>query len=231
MKQKLTLTILLFLSLFIISCSDNNDSNNEFINSSEAMAEFDNNNFGIYKGIFVGSSGIIIVNINNDNTISAKLTIDGMQYDYTTSQTVQENQATNIVFENGNDTFTFSVSSDGNNPTFTELAINGHSNASIIAIKETSNAVVKLFEGSYNGEQTGIFNAIIYQDEFKALVHSLDANINFTAEGEVNNTIITTGTTSTGTNFSGNINGNKINGIWNNSQSNTEGNWSGTRTY
>ena len=52
----------------------------------------------------------------------------------------------------------------------------------------------------------------------------------YTANGSVNNENIT-GVTSTGTNFTGIIENDKMNGSWNNSQSNENGNWNAERSY
>ncbi len=72
--------LLFFLSILAFSCNSSDDSSSAaaddgLTNVPEAKAEFDDSNFGVYKGIFVGSSGIVYVNINNTGSVSAKLTI------------------------------------------------------------------------------------------------------------------------------------------------------------
>lgn len=218
--------------LFLLgACSKKNDrSNNNLTDTPTAKAQHDNSNYGIYKGIFVGSSGIIIININNDNTISALLKVDGVTYDFTTTQTIQQNQATTVNFVSGNNSFTFSVSSNGANPAITDLVINGHPNAAILVVKEMSTALVKCYEGTFSGGDTGIFNAIIYNNIIKALVKN-SGNVTDIASGTVLNNQINAGAVTSGASFNGTVSGNNTSGTWANTGANLSGSWSGIRTY
>ena len=235
MKSKKSISLfLILLTLILNSCSKSDDEVTTQDNLSQvpiAKSQYDNSNFGIYKGVFVGSSGIIIININNDNTLTSKLIINGTTYIFTTTQTIQQNQTTTINFVSGSNSFTFSVSANGSNPTFTNLIINGHPNAAIIAVKETSTTLVKCYEGIYSGSETGIFNALIYGNVIKSLVKS-STNSNYSANGSVNNNQISTiGNVSSGATFNGTLNGNRFSGTWNNTQYNLNGTWTGNRTY
>ncbi|MDB5226425.1 MAG: hypothetical protein JWN78_618 [Bacteroidota bacterium] len=210
------------------SCKKHDTSFNDI---PAAKSTFDNSNYGIYKGVFVGSSGIIIIDVNNGNTISATLKIDGTTYNFTTTQTISQNQSTTINFTNGNNSFTFTVYANGSNPTITNLDIDGHPNAAILVVKETSTVLVKCFEGSYNGDDDGTFNAVIYGNIIKAIVRSSYDDIYY-ANGTVNNNQISaSGTVNTGAEFHGTLNGNSFSGTWNNTDYDYHGNWSGSRTY
>ncbi|PQB06757.1 hypothetical protein BST83_06005 [Polaribacter filamentus] len=235
MKKRLSFGILIFLSLFIFSCSNDENTNSSGLTESpEAIIQFDNSNFGIYKGVFIGSSGIVVINVNNEGKVSATMIIDGTTYIFTTSEVTQENQQTVINFTSGNDSFTFSVSSNGTNPEISNLTIAGHPNANIILVKETSVILTELFEGSYagigNSTDAGTFNAIVAGNKMAVLAYSNTNNAYFTIDGTINNNSIS-GVTSTGTNVNGTLNGNNMIGTWNDSQSNENGNWSGKRTY
>lgn len=238
MKKNSILGILLSLiGLFIISCSNNDDSILEgdvLSESPEAIAQFDNSNFGIYKGVFVGSSGTIVVNINNDNSVSANLVIDGTTYLFATNQIIQENLPTIINFTSGNNSFTFSVSLDGSNPQIYNVSIEGHPNATILLVKETSSMLVELFEGTYagndNNQELGTFNAVVSENVMIVLAYSSTYGVFYTAAGVINGQTIS-GLTSTGTSFTGNVNDDDMSGTWNNNQSNENGIWSATRTY
>jgi hypothetical protein len=235
MKKRLPLGILIFLSLFIFSCSSDDSINSSALaESPEAITQFDNSNFGIYKGVFIGSSGIVVINVNNDSNVSATMIIDGTTYIFTTNEVIQVNQQTVINFTSGNDSFTFSVSSNGTNPEISNLTIEGHPNANIILVKETSVILTELFEGSYagigNSTDAGTFNAIVTGNEMAVLAYSTTNSVFFTIDGIINNNSIS-GVTSTGTNVNGTLNGDNIIGTWSDSQSNENGNWSGTRTY
>ena len=63
---------LLILTICFSSCLSVEEPNiiiPNFVENPEASELFDTSNFGIYKGVFVGSSGIIIINLNNNTTI------------------------------------------------------------------------------------------------------------------------------------------------------------------
>lgn len=234
MKKQFILGALLFLSLFSISCTNEDthiENENNLAQTPEAMAQFDTSNYGIYKGVFIGSSGTVVVNVNNNNAITATLVIDGVMYLFTATQTIEENQVTEINFVNGNDSFTFGVAANGTSPAFTNLAITGHSNAAVIIVKEISTTLVKLYEGTFEGDDLGTFNAIIYENILEGLGYSTLANVGFFANGTVVNNEIAAGNASTGAIFSGSVNGDAISGIWSNNQSNNTGNWTGERTY
>lgn len=236
MKKTLIYRTLLIFSLFIFSCSNDDDSNsdnNGLTETPQAVAQFDNSNFGIYKGVFIGSSGIVVVNMNNDGSVSATMIIDEVTYTFNTNDVVQENQQTTINFISGNNSFTFSVSSDGTNPMVSNLMIEGHPNANILLVKETSEVVTKLFEGTYEGtgnsSEIGIFNAIVSGNEMSVLAYSTTFDVFFTVEGMIDNSNSISGAASTGTTINGFLESNTISGTWMNTQFN--GTWSGTRTF
>ena len=121
--------------------------------------------------------------------------------------------------------------SNGANPAITNLIVNGHPNASILVVKETSTALVKCFEGTFTGGDAGTFNAVIYNNFIKGLAKN-NFNSIYTATGTItNNQISLAGTVNSGATFIGVLNGNTISGTWSNTASALSGNWSGTRTY
>lgn len=234
MKSKKSISLfLILLSLILNSCSKSDDKVTTSDNLSLvpiAKSQYDNSNFGIYKGVFVGSSGIIIVNINNDNTLKATLIINDITYNFTTNKTLQQNQETTINFVSGSDYLTFSVDKDGRNPNFTNLKIEGHPNAAINAAKETSTTLIKCYEGTYSGGSSGVFNVLIYGNSIKGLVENNSTNSIDIAEGEINNNEII-GDITSGATFSGTLNGNSFSGTWKNAQYNQIGTFTGKRTY
>lgn len=156
--------IILLAILSVTGCSkkDNNSNNEPLSEKSDAKAIYDNSNYGIYKGVFIGSSGNVMININNDNTLSAKLKIDGINYDFTSSQTIQQNQPSSINFVNGSNSFTFSVDANGANPTVSNISIAGHPNALVAVAKESSQSVIRCYEGTYTGsDEGGVFNLAV----------------------------------------------------------------------
>ncbi|MBY0480098.1 MAG: hypothetical protein K2Q21_01985 [Chitinophagaceae bacterium] len=227
------LSFLLFAAVTLFSCAKKDVvPSTTLMDTPTAIAQYDASNYGIYKGVFVGSSGIIVIDISNQGKILATLIIEGKTYAYTTTQTILPNQVTSLTFVNGNDHFNFSVASNGTNPTITNLVISGHVDPAIMVVKETSLAIVKCYEGTFSGGDNGIFNAVIFNNKLKALVKSTTANSNFIAEGTVvNNVTISAGSVSSGSTFSGMLSGNTFTGTWNDTQAVLKGTFTGTRTY
>ncbi len=234
MKKQILKTIFSLLTLLSIFSCSNSDSGQNLSQVPLAKSIYDNSNFGIYKGVFVGSSGTIVLDISNTNaSITATLIIDGVTHTFTTNQTIQQNQFTTINFIEGNNSFTFFVYENGYNPTITDLIINGHPNAALLVVKETSTVMVKCFEGTYEGCQQGTFNAVIYGNTIKALSRNfnnsfLDATENGTV---IDNQINASGTASNGAVFTGELNGNNFLGTWNVPNYSCNGTFSGVRTY
>jgi hypothetical protein len=234
--KKFILNATLLITLILGSCSEN-DPYISFNDSSaavpDALSQFDNSNFGIYKGVFVGSSGTILININNNGLISVSLTIDGVTYPFTSNVSITENQQTEITFAYQNNSFTFTVEADGSNPLITNVSIEGHPDASIIVVKENSSYVAKLYEGTYEGvgqnNDEGTFNAIVFNDEVYVLYKSTVYGSTSNASGAVDGNAIS-GVSSMGTVFTGNIDNDVMNGTWTTTQSNENGIWSLTRS-
>ena len=231
MIKKLFTAAILGLLIFT-GCSKSKDGEEDTDKDKPAAkAQFDNNNYGIYKGVFVGSSGIIIININNDNTIAATVTIDGLTTHFTTTQTVQQNQSTTVDFTNGGDAFTFVVAANGSAPSITNITINGHPKAAIVIIKETSAAIVKCYEGTYEGDDEGTFNAVVSANVISGLTLSTIYGETYYITGTVSDSKINaSGSSGSGAKFSGAISGDNISGNWDNSIAKKSGTWSGKRT-
>jgi hypothetical protein len=237
MKNFLVKT-LLSITIIFASCSENdplitiNDSAEEL---PIALSQYDNSNYGIYKGVFVGSSGTILVNLNNNGVISVSLTIDGVNYPFTSSETITENQQTEITFAYENNSFSFTVNADGSNPLITNVSIEGHPDASIIVVKENSSYVAQLYEGSYEGidqnNDQGTFNAIVFNGAVYILSKSSVYGSSSYASGLVDGNLVS-GASSLGTIFSGNIENDEVmNGTWMVTQTNEKGIWSLARSY
>ena len=236
--KKFLVKTLLSITIIFASCSENdplitiNDSAEEL---PIALSQYDNSNYGIYKGVFVGSSGTILVNLNNNGVISVSLTIDGVNYPFTSSETITENQQTEITFAYENNSFSFTVNADGSNPLITNVSIEGHPDASIIVVKENSSYVAQLYEGSYEGidqnNDQGTFNAIVFNGAVYILSKSSVYGSSSYASGSVDGNLVS-GASSLGTIFSGNIENDEVmNGTWKITQTNEKGIWSLTRSY
>jgi hypothetical protein len=236
--KKFLVKTLLSITIIFASCSENdplitiNDSAEEL---PIALSQYDNSNYGIYKGVFVGSSGTILVNLNNNGVISVSLTIDGVNYPFTSTESITENEQTETTFTYQNNSFSFTVNADGSNPLITNVSIEGHPNASIIVVKENSSYVAQLYEGSYEGidqnNDQGTFNAIVFNGTVYILSKSSVYGSSSYASGSVDGNLVS-GASSLGTIFSGNIENDEVmNGTWKITQTNEKGIWSLTRSY
>lgn len=236
--KKFLVKTLLSITIIFASCSENdplitiNDSAEEL---PIALSQYDNSNYGIYKGVFVGSSGTILVNLNNNGVISVSLTIDGVNYPFTSTESITENEQTETTFTYQNNSFSFTVNADGSNPLITNVSLEGHPNASIIVVKENSSYVAQLYEGSYEGidqnNDQGTFNAIVFNGAVYILSKSSVYGSSSYASGSVDGNLVS-GASSLGTIFSGNIENDEVmNGTWKITQTNEKGIWSLTRSY
>lgn len=133
----------------------------------DALAANDASVKGVYKGIVIGSTGTISINIQNgSSTITATMVLDGVSIPLTSTVSVVDGQSYVAPFTgviNGSAmSITFSVAVGGTSPTITSSSIPGHPNAIFLLSKETSTSLIEAFQGTYTYDgQTGVFNIII----------------------------------------------------------------------
>lgn len=227
------LIVLLFISIFTISCSSDSssDSTVALANTPLAKAEFDSSNFGIYKGVIIGSTGVITINIKNDGNLKATLVIDGVSSTYTSNGEVTLNQViNNLRFTNGANSFDIYVSADGQDLSVIDSNIENHLGATFNVVKEYSSDLVKCYQGTYTGtNDNGVFNIIIIDQDLYGLSRSnifQESETLFLNGNFIENLI--SGTYDGGI-FSGSASGNNISGTWQNASQET-GTWTGQRT-
>jgi hypothetical protein len=220
------LIFILFVGVFTFSCSSDDSSGPALSDTPLAKVEYDNSNFGIYKGVFIGSSGTVLININNDGFLEASLTIGGSTSIYTSTEVATLNSAmSGLTFTNGSDSFDFSVTDNGGDPTVSNINISGHPNATIVVLKEFHNVLAKCYLGSFSGDDSGAFHIVIVDDVVDGIAGSSDGEY-FNVDGTYIGTSLA-GTFEGGT-FTGTSSGNRISGSWVNDLGES-GSWSGTR--
>ncbi len=170
-KKILLLAVLIFgVNVITLSCSS--ESSSEYTcatcnNTPDALAANDASTKGIYKGVVVGSSGTLSINIlNGSNTITATMVLDGISAVLTSSVAYVDGQAYTAPFTgtyNGTPvTINFSVAIGGGQPTVVTSNIPGHPTASFVLYKETSTSLIEAFEGTYSKTgQSGVFNILL----------------------------------------------------------------------
>jgi hypothetical protein len=221
------LFLLFALVAVTFSCSSDSSSSTSMTNTPDAKSQFDSNNYGIYKGVFVGSTGTVLININNDGVLTASLTIDGSVTTYTTTETVTlASTITGLTFTNGSSSFDFNVGDGGSDPTVSNINISGHPNASIVVLKEFSDSLVQCYVGTYSGDDSGTFNLVIEGNNLGGLAKSTGDSSSIGLTGALTGTSIV-GSFDGGT-FVGTQSNNSISGTWQNSFPES-GSWSGTR--
>jgi hypothetical protein len=233
------LFLLLLVSTFLISCSSDSSSDNSGPNLSNtplAKAEFDNSNLGIYKGVFTGSSGIITVNIkNNEGNINAILVLDNVTYTFASTESISNTgDISDLTFISGAMSFDLSISNNGENITVSAMNFPNHPTATISIVKEYSNMQVKCYQGTFTGTSSGVLNVITIDNSVYGLAYPNEAEDASYLSGIINGTALTGtyGSDPVQGNFSGAISGNTITGAWESidTQNPGSGNWTAQRT-
>lgn len=231
MRKNSWLLLLLVAATLIFSGCGDDENGPSFVNSPEARSANDASGKGIYKGVLIGSSGYVKVNMDNagNGSISLTLNIDGTNYNLTTTQTYEPEYGFEGTFTGsvggGTATIGFYTNSDGTSYGFFGINIPGHPNACIQAVKEKSNALVRCFSGTISGDYTGIINFVVTGNEWTALARGEGEAECSDLEGTINgSTIVCT----CDIEFTGTISGNNMSGTWS-SPAVGSGTWSATR--
>lgn len=216
--------------LLFSHCSKTGSTTNS--NPLTARAEHNTSNYGVYKGVFVGSTGVIVVNLRNDaEFVIATIRIDGKLHQFTTTGILQAGMYTTLQFKSGASSFLFSVDADGTGAIISDLVVEGHPDARVTILKEKSNALVRCYEGNYEGSSEGTWNVIIQNNQLLGLAKagSLSALVSGTVAADKS----TSGTVSSGAVFEGRFVRDSVSGTWTNDKGDIpeSGTWNGVRTY
>jgi len=177
MKRVIIYLMVLSTAITIGSCKKDKDDKTTTpsnykcttcVSSPDAVAANDGSSKGVYKGVVIGSSGTIEFSVmNGSNDITATMVIDGTTVTLTSSIQWANGSAYVAPFTgqlNGQTvSITFSVQPDGSDPQILSSDIPGHPNASFTLVKETSNALIECFEGTYSTTrpESGTFNILL----------------------------------------------------------------------
>lgn len=239
--KRLVLALLLLASIASCKKEDEKPSTNNnnttpgytcssCIGSPEAKSQYDNSSAGVYKGIIVGSSGVVALYLYNTGTeVKMLVTFDGKNTTLSTTSLSAwaPGQAINAaVFTGTLDgqpvAATFSVGANGLNPVMT-ATIPGHT-VTIAVYKETSTALVKNYEGTYEGSEQGTFNMTFHGNDYSIVTSGGSSAITGTL---VNGAIDLAGN---GVEIKGSFNNDDVTGTWKNTSKSTSGTWKGKRT-
>ncbi len=236
MKKPVTLALIAAFALGAMTSCDitggeeGNDNGNDDGKSTETTAEFDNSNFGLYKGVIAGSSGVVRIEIHNGDDLSeATMVIDGLTDELMCEEEFANGEAiVEATFTGEISSFTFSVGADGRNPVISNIAIDGHDSVIGTVTKETSEHVSSCYLGTSIGgnDHRGTFNIVRVGNTYSGVSKGEDG-FSCSFSGSINGDGSFSGNTGTVFNglnvdlsyngrFEGNGNGN-VSGTWSNS--------------
>lgn len=233
-KKFLTLMTVVVTLIACQKSSSDTVTSNGLANTPETKSQYDNTAFGVYKGVIVGSTGIIKLVINNgDNLVKAYIYLDNVTRDtLTCTQLFTAGQAiTNARFVGRISTMDFSVNANGSNASIVNISIVGHSGIAGQIVHETSTQQVYCYQGTYSGSEQGVFDCIKFGNSMIGLAKCICGTI-YQANGQVsnNNFNIVFGSVNSGATFGGNFIGNSCTGNWQNTSVGYTGTFTGIRT-
>ncbi|MDZ4714566.1 MAG: hypothetical protein SH819_03765 [Cytophagales bacterium] len=229
MKKTMIYLLASVMLIGVLSCSkDDATPSSTLVTAPEAEAGNDTKSGGVYKGALIGSSGIFKVTLQKGK-VEIVITLDGVTKTLTTGQLsgwTSGQAIANATFTAGDWSVTFSVDADGGNP-YISLTIPGHAGITAVIGKETSTALIKAFEGTYAGTESGTWNIVIQGTVLAGISRGSGgtggSQVNF-FEGTVSGNNISVPDVAA----AGVINGDNVSGTWGIAPDN--GTWTGKRT-
>jgi hypothetical protein len=202
----------------------------------DAKAENNASSKGVYKGVVIGSTGTIAIDImNNGSTMQASMVLDGQTINFTSSSTWTSGQPLAADFTGTSNsrtyTFRFTATAGGGSPAAGSFSIPDHPFIFFQLIKETSDNLIKCYEGSTEGvknsgaKQAGSLNVIVSgkTNTWIGLSRDNSSNSSSVVSGTISGTVIncdcgpTTTVTGTFSNdeIKGTYKGSDNSGTWN----------------
>jgi hypothetical protein len=233
--MKTKFAFLTLLALIVFSCGDDETAYNckDCVNSPEAAAANDASGKGIYKGLVIGSSGTIKFDIaNSGTTITALLELDGETYNLEADGTYNPEWGfEGLLYGTMNTTddiiIGFWTTADGIEYGVWIESLPGHDDANIEIYKEYSDSLVKVYEGTFSGDASGVFNMIVQDGEWEVLAREESDNSDTYFYGTVANGTMTM-TCQCDIELTGKFSGDEASGKWDDGTS--SGSWKGKRT-
>jgi hypothetical protein len=231
------LLFVLLAGLLIASCSDDEAFNcKSCADEPEALAANDNSGKGIYKGVVVGSSGNIKFNIaNGGSSITATLKIDGVTIQLTTEATYSNDYGFEGYFygtlnEPDDVQVGFYVDQSGLQYGFFGIVIPGHDNVDMHLIKEKSDALIAVYEGTFSGDASGTFNIVLSRELglWVAIAKNSNSQEILDFEGTLNSSSLVCDCDEIV--VTGKVSGDEISGRWEDTIEGDSGSWKGRRT-
>jgi hypothetical protein len=236
--KKIIAPFLTFLVLSGPMSCKQDDTVPAFVTAPEAEAGNDNKSGGVYKGTLIATA----MNTFAKSTGTFKLVLQGGKEEFTlqidgvtrTLTTTDLDGWTSgeeiqlATFINGDWSMVLNLSGDGT-VMLPNFIIPGYQSMSLQFLKEKSDALVTVYEGTYTGTESGVWNFLIQGQSLLGIKLSTDENysgIGGSVSGrnvQVSFSTVQGGATGTGT-----LSGNSFTGTW--TQPVGQGAWTATRT-
>ncbi len=242
--MRISYSLILFLTVFALIGTSCKKGTTDYkcttcASGPAAIAANDQSAKGVYKGTIVGSTGTLLINIaNTDSTVTAVLTLDGQTVTLSATGPYMAGQPFYGTFSGTvagqQASFTLTVDADGSDPAITAINIPGHTGAVIIVYKELSASQIMCYEGTYTGQNSGVFNMIINTgaNTWKTIAKDDNDNTGTVVSGTVSGTAVSCSSCiggAVGSSVSGSISGDNISGSWSDGQG-SSGTWTCHRT-
>jgi hypothetical protein len=230
--MKKVFLLLLAASLLVgpVSCKkDDPAPTSAFPTVPEAKSEHDNKSGGIYKGTFATATttGTIKV-VLQDGKTEIVVSYNGTTKTLTTtglSGWVSGQAISNVLFTNGDWEVVFTVSANASSVDFL-MQLAGESNFISVLNKEYSSALVKVYEGTFAGDDTGKWNFTLQGSDIIGVYASAGGSATFIGSVAGSTIAITAlDVTATGTFVE---EGASCSGTWDGGS--TAGTWTGKRS-
>ncbi|ACU05299.1 MULTISPECIES: hypothetical protein [Pedobacter] len=168
-------------------------------------AKVENNSLskGVYKGVVMGSTGVISIDIMNNGTgMQATMVLDGLTINFTSTAVWTNGQPLvadfTAVSNSKTYSFRFTVAANGGSPAAGSFNIPDHPSIFFQLVKETSDNLIKCYEGSTEGvknsgaKQSGSLNVIVSSKTNTWIGLSRDAasNSSTVVSGTITGTVI-----------------------------------------
>ena len=235
---------ILLSALLFITCEKDPYVCDTCVAVPEALPANDASGRGIYKGIVLGSTGTLKIDVaNRDNTISAVLRIDGKRYDlypFENEGIYKDGYCGELsgnMFAEHDIILSVCVNGSGTYYKVEAITIPTHEDVYIHVVKEFSMGLIEAFEGTFSGDASGNFNLLVLRDEhgngfWRAASKDTEGHRGF-YEGSIHSgTMEGDGKISNveSINIGGSLVGDGVRGNWENTLDEISGTWNGRRT-
>jgi hypothetical protein len=231
--MKLLKNLLLMASFapLLVACNKKDDPGIQDT-KSEAKPLHDTRSGGVYKGVIVGTSGVLKIDVaNHSHTLFAVVDCGNFkdtlfsQMSYTVGSALED-----VYFSAAGAHLFFSVGADGSNPR-ADLSITDFPHLDVLLEKETSVQPVITYLGTFTGDANGMVHFLVKSQTCQGIALSTNDNQKYQLKGKFQQNKLETDTTiAYGLVYTGSQSESQLQGSWKDIHDLKKGNWQATRT-